>query len=192
MSLERMRWSMVSSCDGGTSAATITCLLESTNELKCGRILLHGLALQELEVHQSDTSTDWNWSLKEIVSRFSAPDETVHEALGSQEQNFAFGMNVANAVADGVQQMGFAKARGGMNKQRIEGDGCAMGGIGDAASCSMGQLIGSSHHETVKGLGGIERSVALALLQKWCPADAPMLIVQGLFDGPLAFQRAAE
>ena len=89
-----------------------------------------------------------------MVSRLlQGLDEAVHETLGGEEQHLALGVNVADAVADGIEQMGFAQPCGGMNEQGIEGDGGADIGVGHPAGGRMGQLIGGAHHETVKGLG---------------------------------------
>ena len=116
--------------------------------------LLHGLALQELEVvNQQDVNRLELVLERNRVAASQRLNETVHEALGGEEQHLALWVNVADAVADGIEQMGFAKARGGMNEQGIEGDGCADICIGHTAGGRMGQLIGGSHHKTVKGLG---------------------------------------
>ena len=61
ISRERMRWSMVSSWAGGTSAATITCRFESTSELKvwqnsCCMVL----PCRNWKSSISSTSMDWN------------------------------------------------------------------------------------------------------------------------------------
>ena len=51
MSRERMRWSMVSSWAGGTSAATIDLALGIDQRIEgVAELLLHRLALQELEI----------------------------------------------------------------------------------------------------------------------------------------------
>ena len=54
------------------------------------------------------------------VARLQRADEMIHEALGGDEQHLALGMALADAPGDGVEQMGFAKARRRMNEQRIE------------------------------------------------------------------------
>ena len=62
-------------------------------------LLLHGFALQELEIvneqhiHRLELVLEGNG-----VAAAQGLDEAVHEALGGEEEHLAFGMNVADAV----------------------------------------------------------------------------------------------
>ncbi len=58
-------------------------------------------------------------------------DEMIHEALGGDEQHLALGLLLADAPGDGIEQMGLAEARRGMDEQRIEAD---TGGSGMASA----------------------------------------------------------
>ena len=63
--------------------------------------------------------------------------------------------------ADGIEQMGLAEARGGMNEQRIEGDGRA-GAASVTRRRRHGRAVGAADDEALECLGRIERRAAFA------------------------------
>ena len=124
--------------------------------------LLHGLALQELEIVDQQHIDSGKLVLEgNGVLLPQCHDETDHETLGGEKHHLAVGPAVANALGYGGEQMRLAKTRGGMNKQRIETDRGALGGICHTAHGGMGQLVRRADDKTVETLTGIKRQAAV-------------------------------
>ena len=126
------------------------------------------LALQELHViDQQQVDAAQPFLEAERGLALHGGDEMVHEVVGGQIDDVLGGIGRLHGMGDGVEQVGFAQADGGMDIDRVEGHGIVGGGIGDLLGNAKGHFIGFAGHEAVKGHaridGAARQRIALGL-----------------------------
>ena len=80
-------------------------------------------------------------------------DQLIGELVALDVDNVRVGVLLADAVGDGVEQMGLAHTGGAIDKQRIVH---LSGGFGNGDGRGMGKPVGGAHYEIIEGELGIK------------------------------------
>ena len=88
-----------------------------------------------------------------IFAVFDGIDQFVGELVALDVNDVGIGIALADAVGNGVEQMGLAHAGRAVDEQGIVH---LAGGLGNGDGGRMGEPVGRTHHEIVKGELGVE------------------------------------
>ena len=89
----------------------------------------------------------------DIFTVFNGVNQLVGELVALDVDNVGVGIFLADAVGNGVQQMGLANAGRAIEKQRVVH---LTRGLADGNGSGMGKPVGGAHHKIVKGKLGVK------------------------------------
>ena len=86
-------------------------------------------------------------------------DELYLEQVGGDVEHAQLGVELTEAVADGVDQVGLADAGAAVDEQRVERG--LLGVLRNGSAHGEGELVGGALDEVVEGVGGVQLRVEL-------------------------------
>ena len=119
------------------------------------KLLLGGfLAGDELDIiHQEQVRLPVLGAEFNVFAVFDGVNQFVGELVAFDIDNVGIGIFLADAVGDGIQQMGLAHAGRAVEKQRVIH---LARSLADGKGGGVGEAVGRSNHKIVKGKLGIE------------------------------------